>query len=67
MWVPVRIFPDEVMYNCQLQNLVVNGCILTEITRSMYQLPQSGRIAYDKILKHLAPFVYHPVNHTPGL
>ena len=67
MWVPVRMLPDKVMEKYQLQNLVFYGHILTKITRKMYGLPQAVRIAYEKIVKNLAPFGYHPVKRTPGL
>jgi hypothetical protein len=33
----------------------------------MYGLPQSGRFAYIKLIKHLADNSYHPTGHTPGL
>ena len=33
----------------------------------VYLLPQSGRIAYDALLKHLDPYGYHPSSKTPGL
>ena len=33
----------------------------------MYGLKQSGIIANQELVKHMAPFGYHPVQHTPGL
>ena len=33
----------------------------------MYFLPQAGRIANDALVKHLAPYGYHPTKNTPGL
>ena len=67
MWVPVKMLPDEVMEKYQLHNLVVNGRIFTDITCSMYRLPQYGWIAYDKLIKNLALFGCHPVKRMPVL
>ena len=33
----------------------------------MYGLLQAGKIAYDQLVTHLAPYGYDPVQHTPGL
>ena len=33
----------------------------------MYGLKQAGIIANQELVKHMAPFWYHPVKHTPGL
>ena len=37
-----------------------------EIRRSIYGLPQTGKLA-NTALKHLAPYRYFEVAHTPGL
>ena len=33
----------------------------------MYGLKQAGIIANQELVKHMAPFVYHPVQLTTGL
>ena len=33
----------------------------------MYGLKQAGIIANQELVKHMAPFGYHPVQHTHGL
>ena len=33
----------------------------------MYGLKQAEIIANEALVKHMAPFGYHPVQHTPGL
>ena len=38
-----------------------------EIQKSMYGLPQSGKISNDKLKLHLAKFLYKPAPITPGL
>ena len=37
------------------------------IEKGMYGLKQDGIIANQELVKHMAPFGYHPVQHTPGL
>ena len=50
-----------------LHALVRNGYVLCEIRRGMYGLPQAGILAYEQLVKILAPFGYAPTRHTPGL
>ena len=33
----------------------------------MYGIKQSDIIENQELVKHMAPFGYHPVKHTPGL
>ena len=37
------------------------------ILKGMYGLKQSGIIVNQELVKHIAPFGYHPIQHTPGL
>ena len=37
------------------------------IEKGVYGLKQAGIIANQELVKHMAPFGYHPVQHTPGL
>ena len=37
------------------------------IEKGMYSLKQDGIIANQELVKHMDPFGYHPVQHTPGL
>ena len=37
------------------------------IKKGMYCLKQASIIANQELVKHMAPFGYHPVKHTPGL
>lgn len=41
--------------------------ILAEIRTGMYGLPQAGRLAYIKLIKHLVIDGYVPTGQTPGL
>ena len=46
---------------------VYKGCIWIEIRRSIYGLPQAGKLANEFLRKKLAPHGYFEVNHAPGL
>eukprot|EP00979_Chaetoceros_neogracilis_P013015 scaffold3616_cov315-Chaetoceros_neogracile.AAC.1 len=44
-----------------------DGYVYVEIRRGMYGLKEAGKIAFDQLVKKLAPFGYSPVEHTPGV
>ena len=44
-----------------------NGYVYVEIRRSIYGLPQAGKLANTPLKEHLAPYGYFEVAHTPGL
>ena len=37
------------------------------INKGLYGLKQAGIIANQELVKYMAPFGYHPVQHKPGL
>ena len=43
------------------------GYVYVEIRRSIYGLPQAGKLANTALKEHLAPYGYVEVSHTPGL
>jgi hypothetical protein len=56
------------MKHYNLAALAKNGYVFVEIRKGMYGLPQAGILATnERLVKHLAPFGYHPTPHTPGL
>jgi hypothetical protein len=64
MWIPITLLDPEIMRVYDLDNLVVDGRVLAEIQKGMYGLPQAGRLAYDKLVLHLAKHGYHPCKRT---
>ena len=54
MLVQEKMLPQEIIQEYNLQKLIHNGNILDQINKGMYRLPQVGRIAYDKLVTHLA-------------
>jgi hypothetical protein len=47
--------------------LIRGGCVLTEINKSIYGLPQAGRLSQQRLITHLARHGYVPTRHTPCL
>ena len=68
MRIPLKIIPQEIIDAYDLTALVdYQGWIYMRIEKGMYGLKHSGIIANQELVKHMAPFGYHPVQHTPGL
>ena len=63
----ITIIPDEIIAEYNLLPLVKNKFVYILIQKGMYGLPQAGKLANDELIKHLAPFGYHPTTHTSGL
>ena len=67
MKMPIGIFSRHVIQEYKLGEKVYKGYIWIEICRSMYGLPQAGKLANEFLNKKLAPHGYFEVKHTPGL
>ena len=68
MRIPLIIIPQEIIDAYNLTALVDNqGWIYMLIKKGMYVLKKAGIITNQELVKHMAPFVYYPVHHTPGL
>ncbi len=64
----LSFFPDEIITQYDLHNIKdSHGWIHMEIRKGMPGLKQAGRIANDRLTKHLAQFGYTPVERTPSL
>ena len=61
------IIPEEILSQYNLWDIAVDGWVYCEINKGMYGLPHAGKIANDRLVKHLQPHWYAPVTHTPGL
>ena len=60
-------FPEHIIEQYDLCHKAKNRFVYIEIWRSIYGLPQSGRLANDYLHEKLRPAGYFEVNHTPGL
>ena len=68
MRIPFKSIPQEIVYTYNLTALVDNqGWIYMRTEKGMYGLKQAGIIANQELVKHMATFGYHPVQHTTGL
>ena len=68
MRIPLKTIPQKII---DAYNLTVifddQGWIYMCIEKGVYGLKQAGIISNHDFVNHMAPFVYHPVQHTPGL
>ena len=68
MRIPLKIIPQEIIDTYDLKSLVDDQrWIYMRIEKGMFFLKQAGIIANQELVKHMAPFVYHLVKHTPCL
>jgi hypothetical protein len=67
MRIPIGDIPQTIIDQYNLLPLVSNGYVYVEIGKGMYGLPQAGKIANDRLIKHLAEHGYEQAQHTHGL
>ena len=68
MRIPLTMIPQEIVDAYNLTELVdEQGWIYMSIEKVMYGLKQAGTIANQELVKNMAPFGYHNLQHTPGL
>ena len=58
--------PDEIVIQYNLQNYVHNGFFF-KVTTCLYGLPQAGRLANNRILKHQKNHGYTQNSLVPGM
>jgi pullulanase/glycogen debranching enzyme len=59
---------DEIIVEYHLKDLTTpDGWVSIEIRKGMSGLKQAGRLANDRLTKHLFKSGYRPVRHTPSL
>ena len=67
MKLPLKIIPQEIVDQYNLQSLQVDGWVFIKIVKGMPGLKQAAKLANDRLVKHLQPYGYAPVKHTPYL
>ena len=67
MYIPAWAIPPDIMQKYNLHSKIHSNRVPAEIRTGMYGLPQAGRLAYIKLIGHLAKDGYIPTGHTPGL
>ena len=63
----ISMIPQEFVGKYNLKEKAHNGKMFSRVNKWVYVLPQSGKIAYDALVKHLEPYGYRPSIKTPGL
>ena len=59
--------PDEVMIEYDLHDKLHDNYIYVEIRKGIYGLKEAGIIAFQRLVKNLAPHGYRPMRYTPGM
>jgi hypothetical protein len=68
MKIKYKYFPDDIRKKYELWNLVsADGYIYIRIKKGMYGLKQAALLAYQHLVKQLAPYGYHPCPYITGL
>ena len=63
----MKIIPQEIIDQYQLQDLEKYGWVYMRIVKGMPGLKQAARLANERLVHHLEPYGYAPVQHTPSL
>ena len=56
------MMPNKFIAHYKLQKYIVNGYIYAVVKKTMYGLPQAGKISHQMLVTHLAPYGYKPSN-----
>jgi len=67
MWIELASLPEDIIVKYNLRSLAHNGKVLVQIDSALYGLRQAGRVAQDRLIKHLAANGYHQCQNTPCL
>ena len=67
MKMKLRIIPQEIIDQYQLQDLEENSWVYMKIVKGMPGLKQAACLENEQLVHHLAPYGYAPVQHTPSL
>ena len=66
--IPFRWIPEEIRIQNNLYSLVEpDGYVYCEVRKGMYGLKQAACLAFDNLVKLLAPPGYFPSRSSPGL
>jgi hypothetical protein len=66
-WVSLKQIAPVIIEEYNLLSMAVNGKVLIEIYNGIYGLPQSGKLAKDKLTLELAKHGFTECEHTPCL
>jgi hypothetical protein len=66
MCIPVRYIPAPIMQQYQDADKIHKDHVYVEIRKGMYELPHAGKIANDRLVKHLTEHGYVQTTHIHG-
>ena len=61
----LKIIAQEIIDRYQLQDMEKDGWVYMNILKGMPGLKQAERFSNERLVHHLAPYGYAPVQHTP--
>lgn len=67
MRINLKHIPLDVQEKYNMAEYVHNDHVYIEINKSIYGLPQSGRLSQDRLIKHLKQHDYYQCPNTPAL
>ena len=67
MRISLKHIPSDIQERYNIASMVHNGNVLMEISKGIYGLPQAGKLAQDRLVKHLATHNYIQCVNTPCL
>jgi len=67
MWIELTSLPEDIIVKFNLHSLAVHGKVMVQIDSALYGLKQAGKVAQDRLVKHLATNGYHQCENTPCL
>ena len=67
MRISLKHIPSDIQERYNIASMVHNGYVLMEISKGIYGLPQAGKLAQDRLVKHLATYNYIQCVNTPCL
>ena len=67
MRISLKHIPLDVQIRYNISSKVENEHVIMEITKGIYGLPQAGKLAQDRLVKHLAGHSYNQCTNTPCL
>jgi hypothetical protein len=67
MRIHVKHIPKDVQLRYNIAHLIHNDYIIMEVSKGIYGLPQAGKLAQDRLIKHLAGHGYIQCINTPCL
>ena len=64
----ISMIPQEIIYQYSIESLKDDkGWCYMRVDKRIYVLKQAGIISNNELQKHLKPYGYAPVMHTPVL